>query len=190
MEEDKNEPEAGWVFKPGNGAPAANAGANDYEPKNRNVSSTDVSWSASEYISHPKNMNWFAMLAAATVALAVIVYFITSDVLSAIIIVVLGIIVGVFAARQPRVLDYQLDNRGIHMGVRFYPYGTFKSFSVINDGAFSHISLLPLRRFMPPMAIHYSPEDEKKIMETLGDYLPYEKPSRDLIESFSRKVRF
>ena len=135
-------------------------------------------------------MNWFAMFAAATVAVAVIVYFLTNDLISVFVIIILGIIIGVFAARQPQVLEYSLDRSGIHIGPRFFSYDSFKTFSVVEEGAFNHISLLPLKRFIPPIAIHYPPADEENITNTLADYLPYEEHKRDMIESFSRKVRF
>ncbi|CAN5399088.1 hypothetical protein BH10PAT3_BH10PAT3_5410 [soil metagenome] len=192
QDEDKEQPQAGWVFKPGGETPPPLEAAS--EPvANQPIPSahpSEVSWSASEYIANPKNTSWYAMLAASSIALAVIVYFITSDVVSTVVIVILGIIVGVFAARQPQVLEYKLDTKGIHLGPRFYPYNTFKTFSVVSEGPFSHISLLPLKRFMPPLAVHYAPEDEDKITKTLADYLPYEEYKRDLVESFSRRVRF
>lgn len=188
QEEDKNQPQAGWVFEPGGDAGASAQSASS--PVSQVPNPTIVSWTASEYVANPKNTNWYAMLAASTVALAVIVYLITSDKVSTVVIVMLGIIVGVFAARQPNVLEYRLDTAGLQMGPRFYPYNGFKTFSVVEEGAFNHISLLPLKRFMPPLSIHYAPEDEEKIINTLADYLPYEAHKRDIVESISRRVRF
>jgi hypothetical protein len=150
----------------------------------------EITWAASEYISNPKNSSWFTMLGLASVMLTVAVYFLTRDVISAVAIILLGIIVGVFAARQPRELTYALDVSGIHLGPKFYPYNSFKSFSVVPEGAFSHISLLPLKRFMPPIAIHFAPENEDKIITALGNYLPYEEHKPDIVESFSHRVKF
>jgi len=186
-EEAGQDQQAGWVFKPGGAAVGTNQVATAPTPA---AASNAVTWSASEYIANDKNTGWFGMLAMAAVSLAVIVYFITSDFVSVVVILVLAIIVGVFAARQPRVLAYALDVRGVHIGDKFYPYATFKTFSVVTEGAFNHISLLPLKRFMPPLSIHYPPESEDNIVNTLADYLPYEEHKRDLVESFSRRVRF
>lgn len=203
--EQQTQPPAGWVFTPGAPPqPAAPQAVNQAEPSAQTGSPADdttvqspvqasdniITWTASEYVGNAKAMSWFAMLAAATVSVAVIVYFLTGDLVSVIVIVIFGIIIGVFAARQPQVLQYGLDRSGIHIGLRFFPYQSFKTFSVVHDGAFNHISLLPLKRFIPPIAIHYSPDDEDKITNTLADYLPYEEQKRDMIESFSRKVRF
>ena len=183
QDEDKKSGEAGWTYTPSGGSPHASPGSTT-------PVGDAVSWTASEYVAHPKNSGWYAGLIGFTLLVAVAVYLATSDIFSTIIIVVLGVIVGVFAARQPNVLEYKLDAAGIHIGQRSYAYSTFKSFSLVADGPFGHISLSPLRRFMPPLAIHYAPEDEDKIIDVLADYLPYEEPKRDIVEGISRRVRF
>ncbi len=193
--EQQAQPSAGWVFTPGAAPHQVDTSQSSAPDSNSGSVATGaqdniVTWTASEYIGNTKSTSWFAMLAAATVAVTVIVYLITSDITSVIVIIILGIIIGVFAARQPQVLQYSLDRSGIYIGSRFFPYGSFKTFSIVGDDAFNHISLLPLKRFVPPIAIHYSPDDEDKITTTLADYLPLEAHKRDLIENFSRRVRF
>jgi len=178
--------QAAWAYKPDSGAPAPSY---DSAPTAQ-ASEAAVSWTASEYIANPKNIGWFVSLGLAALLLGVGIYFLTHDLISLIVILIIGVCVGVFAARQPQTLEYRLDRSGIHLGDKSYPYTSFKSFSLVQEGAFSHISLLSLRRFMPAMAIHYAPEDEKKIVEVLADYLPYEEHKQDIIDNFSRRVRF
>ena len=202
MQDDKT-PQAGWVFTPGgqSTAPSSSAPAPLTEAHPAAAQSAlpqklaapegaRVSWSASEYIANPKNVEWFSILGIGSLVLAAVVYLLTRDVINTGIILVLGIIVGVFAARQPQVLDYHIDEQGIHIGPKFYPYPGFKSFSVVEEGAFAHISLMPLKRFMPPLAIHFAPDDEEKIIDTLADYLPYEEHKIDMVDSLSRRLRF
>ncbi len=190
--QDEKEPEAGWVFKPGEENEGAPIPANSEGSKRSKGSSEKalVSWSASEYIANPKNMEWFVLLGLATIAVAAIVYFITYEIISVVIIIMLGITVGIFAARQPNTLEYHIDRGGIHIGPKFYPFGAFKSFSVAQEGAFSSISLLPLKRFMPPITIHYAPTDEGKIVDALAASLPFEQHRRDIVDSLSRRLRF
>jgi hypothetical protein len=186
------QPVAGWVFKPGS-APLQSIPEQQVEPSPPKLSmssSNEVSWSASEYIANQKNTAWFVNLGIVSVVLTAVIFLLTRDIVSVISIATLGIIVGVFAARQPHQLNYALDASGVHMGTKFYPYGTFKSFSVVPEGTFSHISLLPLKRFMPPIAIHFALEDEEKVINAIGDYLPYEEHKRDIVESFSHRVKF
>ena len=184
---------AGWVFRPG-GVPTPSVEQQSAQEETSSQPTHDaepeIAWSASEYIANPKNAAWFISLALASVAVTVVVYVLTRDVISSVAIIMLGFIVGVFAARQPQELRYALDRSGVHMGQKFYPYHSFKSFSVVPDGAFNYVSLLSLQRFMPPIALHFSPQDEDKILKTLADYLPYEEHKRDIVENFSRRVRF
>jgi hypothetical protein len=83
-----------------------------------------------------------------------------------------------------------VDNSGIHIGAKFYPYVSFKSFSVAQEHAIGYISLMPLKRFMPPLVVHYAPEDEDRIANTLADYLPYEDHKTDMVDNFTRRIRF
>jgi len=149
-----------------------------------------VSWTASEYMANPKNAGWFMALAVASVVLAVIVYIVTSDVVSTIVTAIVGLTVGIFAARQPRTLQYRIDSQGLHIGQKFYPYESFKSFSVASEHAMNYISLQPLKRFMPPLTVHYDPADENQITQTLADYLPFEDHKPDMVENISRRIRF
>ncbi len=201
MHDDKT-PQAGWVFSPGGKGPAEPETTRS-EPEESSVSNpvsrsasgtapegARVSWSASEYIANPKNFGWFGLLGVGSIVFAAVVYLLTQDVVAAIVIIVLALMVGVFATRQPQVLEYHIGEEGLHIGQKFYPYPGFKSFSVVEEGAFAYISLMPLKRFMPPLSIHFSPDDEEKIINTLADYLPYEEYKHDVVESLSRRLRF
>jgi len=191
MQDDKDA-QAGWVFKSKQDALYPSADTEGSTSSSSRLSTPDalVSWSASEYIANPKNTSWFMLLGLATVLLVGVVYFLTHDVVSVVVIIILSVLVGILAGRQPRTLEYTLDRTGLTMGAKSYPYGYFKSFSIVQEEVFSHVSLLPLKRFMPPLVIHYLPEDEKKIIAILSDFLPHQEHKRDIIDNFSRRVRF
>lgn len=164
--------------------------ADSYTPFAPNTPLARIEWTASEYAASPKNAGWFLALAAGSILLAAVVYLLTSDLVSTAVIIILGIIVGIFAARQPQVLQYAVDNNGVHVGPKLYPYNVFKSFSVADDQAIGFIQLMPLKRFMPPLTIHYDPADEDKIASTLAEYLPFEEHRRDVVDSITRRFRF
>lgn len=149
-----------------------------------------IAWSASEYIDHAQGFGWYVALTLVTLVLAAIIYLLTKDYFATGTVIVLGLIVGVFAARTPRQLDYQLDSQGIKIGVRNHPYGVFKSFSIAKDGSLTSINLQPIKRFMPPISIFFDPADEQKITDMLGQYLPFEQHRPDHIEALSRRLRF
>lgn len=149
-----------------------------------------VSWTASEYVSHEKSAGWYVRFGLVAVVAIAIVYLITGDYISIILLSLLAVVFVVFAARKPDVLQYQLDNRGITIGSKFYPVSLFRSFAVIEEGAFRSITLLPMKRFMPSISLYYAPEDEQPIMEAFGRLLPHETRQQDSIDKFMHRIRF
>jgi hypothetical protein len=149
-----------------------------------------VTWTASEFVSHDKNAGWYMLVIVGSAAIAALVYLITRDVISPIVIVILGISFAAFGARKPRVLEYAIDNTGVHVGSKTYPYGLFKTFSVIEEDAVRSILLMPMQRFNLPISVYYDPADEEKIVEALGAHLPHQDRKPTPIDNFMRKIRF
>jgi hypothetical protein len=149
-----------------------------------------ISWTAAEFIVHKKGPGWFLTLAGVIVVVSVAVYLLTKDKISTATILICGILFGVYAVRRPRQLQYQLDDAGISIGQKFYSYEQFRSFSVVDDGAFSSILFMPLKRFAPLLTIYYDPADEEAIANLLTDCLPLEEHKLDLIDQFMRRIRF
>lgn len=173
------EPAATWHYEPDSNALAASAAPTEA-----------ISWTASEYIDHEKRASWFIGLSLAAVAVAALLYFITDDVVTAVVVFIVAALFGVTGARKPRTLNYQLDSSGVSIASKYYPYDSFKSFTVVNEGAFNSVQLLPLKRFMPTISLYYPPDHEESILRALSDYLPHEEQSRDPIDRLMRKVRF
>lgn len=187
-----NEENSSWQYKPDGGDSPPPAGATD-DPATLaapSPSQKSVSWEASEFIEHHHGAVWYATLAAATGVLAALILLLTSrDKLAAAIIVILGMIVGVFAGQKPRVVRYEITESGLRINDKLYGYGNFKSFSVMREGMLSSVNLFPLKRFMPPVSAFFEPNDEQKITSALGNYLPYEERKMDNIDRLSRRLR-
>ena len=105
-------------------------------------------------------------------------------------IVVVAVIFGIFAARRPRELKYQLDSTGLRIGDKTYPYGNFKSFSVVNEEAVKSIWLMPLKRFMPIITIYFAPQDGDKITGMLANFLPFQEHQLDPVDKLMHRLRF
>jgi hypothetical protein len=149
-----------------------------------------IEWTASEFIAHSKSANWYFALAGVALLVAASIYLITKDFISVAVVLVGALLLGVYGAREPRQLQYRLDGQGLSIGNKYYSYHDFRSFALIPEGVFTSITLMPLKRFSPPLSIYYAPGDEEKIMAILGRELPLEPQRRDVIESFMRKIRF
>lgn len=185
-------PSPGWQFhaedtKPSpdptpvpNGVPgSASSAANDM-----------FTWTASEYVSHSKTGVWYVQLGLIAAAAAALGYLITRDPVVSGTFLLVALIFGVAAGRKPRVLDYGVDSHGIVIGQKQYPYGLFKSFSVIQEGPIRSIFLMPVKRFNPPMSLYYPPDGEQHIVEMIGAHLPQEAREQDAIDRFMHKIRF
>lgn len=149
-----------------------------------------INWTASEYIDHAKGPQWFVLFGFGLALIIIVVYLTTKDIVAPILIGMAGLIFGSFAARQPQVLNYGLDNSGLTISQKHYSYTEFKSFSVMDEDVFRSILLAPLKRFMPPLSIYYDPKDEEAIIDTLADFLPMEQQEHDLTDRLMRRLRF
>ncbi len=152
--------------------------------------SDQVAWTASEYVAHSKNSGWFMLLAGSVIAVIVLVYVLTSSILSSIMVGIAGMAFGIFAARPPRVLQYSVQSQGLQIGPRLYPYQEIRSFTVRHEGPLPSIVLTPLKRFMPPITVFYDPESEDAIIDALSNYLPHEDKSPDVVDRLMSRIRF
>jgi hypothetical protein len=150
-----------------------------------------VSWTSSEYVAHDKNAGWYALVALGTAVLATVVYFVTEgDIISTVVMGIVGLTFAVFGARKPQVLAYAIDGAGIQIGNKHYAFGAYRTFSVIEEDSIRSILLMPIQRFNLPLAIYYGPSDEEKIIQTLATYLPHEDRKISPIDNLMRKIRF
>ena len=149
-----------------------------------------ISWTASEFIAHDKDPKWYGMLALWTFIVTAVIFLVTRDPIASGAVIVVALFFGVYAARQPRQLPYQLDQEGLDIGSRFYDLRQFRSFAVVPEGAFSSIILMPLKRFSPITTIYYPPDDEDAIIEILSAELPYVEHRHDAIDRLMRHIRF
>jgi len=149
-----------------------------------------VIWQAPEFIAHSHPAGWYAGLFIATIALTALVFLITKDYIAGGTIVVLGIIIGLSAKRQPAMATYELAHTGLSINDKKYPYNSFKSFSLLRDGNMTSINFFPLKKFMPLVSAYLPQSDEDKVVKAIGNHLPYEQRQMDPIDRLSRRLRF
>jgi hypothetical protein len=121
---------------------------------------------------------------------AVLIWLLTKDTISSVVILFAAFVFGFYARRQPRELAYRLDDGGLTIGPKFYPYAGFRSFAVMDEGAFSSVVFMPLKRFAPLVTIYYDPKDEENIVGLLSDRLPMEERQKDAVERLMWRIRF
>lgn len=173
----------------------AQPGSNEYDEPPFQTNSAEpsrgpISWTASEFIAHSKSLSWYMILFGAAAAISVLVWLLTKDVFSAAVVLVAIGVLGAYGSRKPRELQYIVDEQAVSIGQKQYGYHTFRSFSVIIEGAFSSIEFIPLKRFAPAITIYYDPKDEDDIVDVLSQHLPFEPRKRDAIDQLMHRIRF
>ncbi len=149
-----------------------------------------VSWTASEFIAHEKSAGWYLGLALVGAAIAGLVYLITRDYISAIVVLVGTFSLAVLGGKKPKQQQYRLDRGGLLIGQKHYEFGAFKSFAIVPEGAFSSVVFMPLKRFAPLTTIYYAPEDEHRIIGIIAQHLPLEEHKLDAVDHLMQRIRF
>ncbi len=160
---------------------------NDVAPA---LSGDSINWNASEFMHHEKSSIWYIYVVLAALALAAAIYFITKEIFSAVVIVLIAIVFAIFGALKPKVLEYAIGPDGIQVGQKHFSFEEFRSFAVIAEGALPSIQLLPHKRFAVAITMYFEPKDADKIIEILGKYLPFEHQKRDLTDKLASKIHF
>lgn len=155
------------------------------------ITNEEISWTASEYIAHHKSPAWFIAFGITALLGTVAVFFLTErDIISTIVVILVAVVFGMYAARKPRVQQYALSGAGVTIGQRTYNFSDLKSFALIEEGPFTSIAFMPLKRFMPILSIYFDPKDEERIVAFLAQHLPMEQRGHDAVERFMRKIKF
>ena len=149
-----------------------------------------LTWSASEFHAHDKSSSWYMLLALATIVVSAVLYFLTKSIVTPVVVVIGGIMLGVFGTHKPNQIDYGVDSHGIRIGTKDYAYEEFRLFVVTPQSIYPEVTLIPTKRFMPSLSLRYTPEVEDEVLNILADHLPSEVRRLDLVDNLMQHIRF
>ena len=149
-----------------------------------------LTWEASEYVMHHKPSSWYVLFGLGVLALSAILFFLTKDIFSVVVVVLMSIAMLIYAVRQPHTLQYSISDSSIIVGHKEFTYNEFKSFSIMHDGSFYNVTLTPTKRLAAPLSIYFDEQDAEQIMELLSRHLPHVEKELDPIDKISRYLRF
>jgi hypothetical protein len=155
-----------------------------------NQGEPQITWTASEFIDHAKSADWYLALAVAAILGAAAIYVLFRDLITTIVILVAALAFGLYGRRRPRQLEYSLTMQGLSIADKFFPYSSFRSFALMDEGHFSSIAFLPLKRFGFLTTVYYDPQDEDAIINIISQHLPLEPRSADPVDRFMKRIRF
>lgn len=160
---------------------------NDSQPNSDTPA--NFSWQASEFIHHQKNGSWYVLFGLAVIIL-IGVAVITKQWFSVAVFIAMAGALAVYAGKEPRTLSYQMDEKGVMIEDKLYPYNKFRSFAVFNDVAWHSIDLDPMQRFAPRLSILFESQDLDTILGILSAHLPKIDREPDLIDRVTRTLKF
>lgn len=149
---------------------------------------TPLSWEAHEYEYYEKTTDWYWSVGIIAVALAVVAVLMSNILFAVLVVVGAGTLI-LLARREPDVVEFELNSRGIVVGSTLYPYSTLDSFWVedrfINDRllvksskAVMPLIIIPIRDVHPAevrnfLSVFLEEEEHEepfsqKLMERLG----------------------
>ena len=110
-----------------------------------------LEWTALEYEEKERSQDWFWALGIIVVTSSVAAIIFGSYFFAALL-VMSGLLLGFFAVKKPDTIHYELNNQGLRIRTRLYPYENIKSFWV-QTGAKPTLFVKTERVFMPVISI-------------------------------------
>ncbi|OHB04327.1 MAG: hypothetical protein A3B14_02555 [Candidatus Zambryskibacteria bacterium RIFCSPLOWO2_01_FULL_45_21] len=131
-----------------------------------------LQWNTLEYEHRERGSDWFWAVGILTVAIA-ITSIIFNNVLFAIVILLSGFTLALFAARHPKSVEITIDEKGVRLDSYFYPYHSLESFWVDDRGEGQHKILIKSQKLiMPYIVVPIEEVSSEEVRETLSKYLP------------------
>ncbi len=153
-------------------------------------SNDGVVWTASEFIAHQKNSGWYLILFSIAFVFAGLIFLLTRDIVSSTVVIIFAAMFAFVASRKPRQLQYHVDDHGLQIGDKDYPYNSFRSFAIVQEEGVESIWFMPLKRFRPIVSIYFDPRDGDQIVIKLNQNLPLEDHEPELVDRLMHRIRF
>ncbi len=149
-----------------------------------------IKWEAPEYEYIPKSPNWFWSVGIIAVAIAV-ASVLLGNALFAILVLLAGFSVILFASRRPRKIWFSLTVQGIQIDNRLFPYENIRSFWIHYDPPHKKMLSIELKKiFMPGMLIPLSDNDPNVIREHLLKFIKERRHEESFTEILTRLLGF
>jgi hypothetical protein len=145
-----------------------------------------ISWQAHEYFHQEKSNDWYWGLGiiAVTAAVLAIVF---GNTLFALVIVLFAFIAGMQAHREPKLINFELTNRGVIINHILYPYSTLESFWIAEQHLNKPDPKVLIKSKRPMMSFIHLPVENVDI-EEVRDFLLIYLKEEELEEPLLEKV--
>ncbi|MFA6585974.1 MAG: hypothetical protein WCS86_02320 [Candidatus Paceibacterota bacterium] len=143
-----------------------------------------LEWSELEYEEKERGNDWFWALGVVVVA-GSIASFIYSNYFFGLLLIISGILLASFAIKKPDLVFYELNEKGLKIRSRLYPYENIKSFWVQKDSLKPTLFINSERLLIPILSI---PIKQYNAEEIRNAFLLNNVPEEEMKEHVSEKI--
>ncbi len=148
----------------------------------------DIDWVSTDNTAS-KKASWYLIYIFSTLVLGGLIYLVTKDLITTIVIVFCGFMLLIYSIKKPKTVSYKLTDSSIYVSGKAFKIANFKSFSINNHGLEKAVSLIPMKRFYPYLYINLNQEVSADVIQRLSQLIPIQKPTVDIFESLLRFIK-
>lgn len=150
----------------------------------------NITWETDEYRHQHKTPDWFWALGIVIIAAAA-ASVLLGNLLFAILLVIAGFTVALFAARPPERIEVELSQKGIRLGRQMYPHKNLESFWVTTETEPPLLLIERRKSILPDISIPIEDVSPDDVRLFLNNYLREEEHEPgDFIEHLMERVGF
>ncbi len=143
----------------------------------------EITWEAPEFTPRDRSPDWFWGLGIIAVSL-IVTAILFENLLFAIVVLISAVTITLLALRDPEILEFTVNDRGIRAGDTLYPYSSIESFWVENSPEEQKILLQSERMLMPYIVVPIEEVDPEEVRNFIIQYIPEE----EHVEPLSHRV--
>lgn len=147
-------------------------------------------WKAPEFPKKQKDKSWFIFPAIITVILGIFAL-VTESILFLIAIILSFIVFYVYANKEPRIIKFKINEKGIEIDKRLHSFDDLRSFWIFYEPPkVKELSFRSRRTFIPYIRIPLDKQNPNDIRKFLLKFLPEKRHSESLVDIWMRRVGF
>jgi hypothetical protein len=163
---------------------------NENSPANgeKNMELQTFEWQAPEFEKKEKTNSWFIIPAIITIILGIIAL-ITENFLFLILILLTFFVFYVYAKKEPKIIKFKINEKGIHIDDKIYLFESLRSFWIFYDPPIEKdISFKSKKATFPYIRIPIAEQNPSEIRKYLLKFLPEKKHKESLIDIWMRRI--
>jgi hypothetical protein len=129
-----------------------------------------IAWQAPAHIHTEKKTDWHWAVGIITLALAGVA-FIFGEVIVGIFVIVAAVALTLHASHHPKIISYEINDRGILADDTLYPFVSLDSFWIPHDYVPARLLIKSRKVFMPLIVIYIEEVDPEKVREVMLKYI-------------------